>query len=292
MKHFFKKTIALLTSALFLAGSTTIALSAAPAAQDKKTCTAYIADIEVDGEIDEAWAYAPVIEVTNVKQNASAWYGDSSKVAGKDYATLNCRVLWNGEDTLYVLYEANDKLLARAGMFAWTCDSFELFLNLENTDDGTMEHIQIYADDGVCAGSLLEVPEIGYVAHEDEDLYVLELAVDISDTDFDAGNFIGIDFQYNDDAEGDGNRHVCLGWSDTVDKASSDVSVYGQCELSATTVASLKAAAETEAPATEAPETEAPASTPSAPATADMGIVAATALLAVAAGAVLSAKKR
>lgn len=48
--------------------------------------------------------------------------------------------------------------------------------------------------------------------------------------------------------------------------------------------------AETEAPATEAPASDAP-TTPSAPATADMGIVAA-ALLAVAAGAVLTRKKR
>ncbi|MBO5273071.1 MAG: hypothetical protein J6I45_00490, partial [Clostridia bacterium] len=55
--------------------------------------------------------------------------------------------------------------------------------------------------------------------------------------------------------------------------------------------------AETEAPATEAPATQAPAAdaapaTPVAPATADMGIVAAAAVLAIAAGAVLTMKKR
>ncbi|MBO5273035.1 MAG: hypothetical protein J6I45_00295 [Clostridia bacterium] len=227
-----------------------------------------------------------MIEVTNIKENASAWFGDSSKVAGRDYATLTCKVLWNGEDTLYVLYEVYDKLISMEGEFPWTCDSFELFLNLDNNNSGTMIHYQTYADGNNTLGH-----EVGYDWHENNHIY--EIAVDVSAVA--DGNFIGIDFQYNDDAEGKGERNVCLGWSDTTDKASSDVSVYGQCELSTTTVASLAAPAVTEAPATEAPATEVPAAaptTPAAPATADMGIIAACTILALSAGAVIAAKKR
>ena len=50
-----------------------------------------------------------------VKENASAWFGDSSKVAGEDYVTLNCKVLWNGKDTLYVLFVVVDDKISMVG---------------------------------------------------------------------------------------------------------------------------------------------------------------------------------
>ena len=95
-----------------------------------------------------------------------------------------------------------------------------------------------------------------------------------------AGEYFGIDFQYNDDAEGNGVRNVCLGWSDSQDKASSDPSVYGQCLLSDVTVDDLIAEAE----AAAAAEAEAEASASSAQ-TSDLSIIGAMAALVAAAGA-------
>ena len=98
------RIFAITAAAALTLALTAPAATAAPAVDSRKTCEAYIADIKVDGTIDEAWEYAPIISVDTVKENASAWYGDSSKKAGVDYATLNCRVLWDGDSTLFMLF--------------------------------------------------------------------------------------------------------------------------------------------------------------------------------------------
>ena len=93
-----KKTLSIVM--LFeLAFTMAMSVSAAKPVDGRKTCTAYIGEVALDGKIDDAWEYAPVIKVDTVKQNASKWYGDKTKVAGKDYATLDCKVLWDGKST-------------------------------------------------------------------------------------------------------------------------------------------------------------------------------------------------
>jgi len=223
----------------------TLGVSAAPAVEGRKTCTAYIADITVDGNNDEvAWTYAPQILVDVVKQNASSWYGDSSKKQGYDYAVLVCKVLWDGDDTLYVLFHAKDPTISMSGSEDWLKDSIELFVQMDNeAQNASAPKIQQrWFADGTANG---HDNQAGFQQKKNSLIY--EVAIDISTLK--DGNFIGIDFQYNDDAEGKGERNICLGWSDSTDKASSDCTVYGQCELSSTTVADLIAAEPSAKPA-------------------------------------------
>lgn len=252
------------------------AITAAPAVDGRKTCEAYIADIKVDGTIDEAWEYAPIISVDTVKENASAWYGDSSKKAGVDYATLNCRVLWDGDSTLFMLFEVQDKTISLVGANPWEQDSIEYFLQTENSTDPAAAKTQVrYLADGSS-----ELAGDSTAAYKETDGgFIYEISCDISAVGG-AGEYFGIDFQYNDDAEGNGVRNVCLGWSDSQDKASSDCSVYGQCLLSDVTVDDLIAEAE----AAAAAEAEAEASASSAQ-TSDLSIIGAMAALVAAAGA-------
>ncbi len=286
-----KKTI-LASLALLLVVCMAVSITAAPAVSGRKTCTAYIADIAIDGKIDDAWAYAPVISVDTVKENASAWFGDSSKVAGEDYATLNCKVLWNGADTLYVLFVVEDDKISLVGDSDWLRDSIELFVQLDNeAEDSSASKVQLrWFADGTPNGN-----EIEYGFSQDGSTLIFEVAYDVSEVV--DGNYLGIDFQYNDDAEGNGERNVCLGWSDSVDAASSDCTVYGQCELSDVTVASLIAAekeaaekAAAEAAAAAAAETTAATETVVAPKTFDAGVIAAAAAIISAAGFAVSKK--
>ena len=73
-----KKQIMTVLSAAAAASLLASGIAAAPAVDGRKTCEAYIADVKLDGKVDEVWKYAPEIKVDTVKQNASAWYGDTS----------------------------------------------------------------------------------------------------------------------------------------------------------------------------------------------------------------------
>lgn len=285
-----KKTILTVCALLLTLCTLTVAIGAGPAVSGRKTCTAYIADIQIDGKIDDAWAYAPEIPVNVVKENASAWFGDSSKVAGEDYATLNCKVLWNGKDTLYVLFVVVDDKISMVGDNDWLNDSIELFVQIDNeAEDSSVSKVQQrWFADGSANG---HDNEAGF--SQNGSTLIFEVAFDVSEVT--GGNYIGIDFQYNDDAEGNGERNVCLGWSDTVDKASSDCTVYGQCELSDVTVESMiaaeKAAAEkAAAEAAAAAETVVVETVVTSPKTVDAAVIAAIAAIVSGAG-YMAAKK-
>lgn len=272
------KIFAFCMAALLMVGALAAAVGAAPAVAGRKTCTAYIADITVDGKIDDAWAYAPEIPVDVVKENASLWFGDDSKTSGVDYATLTCKVLWNGADTLYVLYIVNDDIISMVGANDWLRDSIELFVQMDNEaeDSAAAKTQQRWFADGAVNG---HENQAGFV--QDGSTLIYEVKFDVSAVS--GGNYIGIDFQYNDDAEGNGERNVCLGWSDSIDAASSNCTVYGQCELSDIKVADLIAEAEAAAAAAaEAAAAEAAAAEQAvAPATGDYTIMMLLAALAV-----------
>lgn len=263
---------ATLSTAVMVVGA-----SAAPAVAGRKTCEAYISSITLDGKIDDAWAYAPEIPVTTVKENASKWFGDKTKVAGKDYAQLTCKVLWDGKDKLYLLYKVKDNVISLTGTNAWDKDSIEYFIQVNNSTDKTAAKIQkrMLADN---SASDIAAENYGYAKTADG--FVYEIAVDVKEVGG-AGQYLGIDFQYNDDAEGKGVRNICLGWSDSTDKASSDPSVYGQCLLSKTTVAELTAAKKA------AEETK-----KAAPATGDPAILLAASSLIALAGVQISRRHK
>ncbi len=286
-----------------LIGMMTVCVSAAPAVDGRKTCTAYVGNVTVDGAIDDAWTYAPVINVDTVKENASAWFGDAGKVAGVDYAVLDSRVLWNGSDKLYVLMIVDDKLISGIADDPWNRDSFEMFFQFDNEAEDTAaakHQIRFFTleENGL---EYTDAIILDYAYGMLGSQHVIEVCIDLAEVNFGTGSYIAIDFQYNDDAMGDGVRAVCLGWSDAVDAASQDCTVYGQCLLSDTTIEAVKAeaeaaaaaaAAEAEAAAAaEAAEAATDAPIASAPVTADAGIVCAAIVMVCAAAYVCKARR-
>ncbi len=214
----------ILTFLLILATITSMAVSisaSGPAVEGRKTCIAYIADIEIDGEIDEAWNYAPEIKVDIVKENASRWFGDTTKKAGEDYAVVTAKVLWNGKDKLFLFYQVHDKKISLVSKTEWEQDSLEFFMQPKNSNSQVGKIHHRYEADNRQNFPGFKLTEDGFIFEYAHDLSLAKM-----------NEYVGIDFQYNDDALGEGYRDVCLGWSDTKDKASSDPSVFGQCLLS------------------------------------------------------------
>ncbi len=201
------------------------------AAEDKNV-TCYIGgEIIVDGEIDEVWEEVDFIYVENLK--TGEYMGDSSKDSS-DYAELQCKVLWDGDYTLYILYVVYDPLISQAGAEEWERDSVEFFIDEDNERNGAfdsnsiqwrimaVEQNESYLNWKVPAQVVKMIPNG----------YVVEIAYEFSDVEPADGLAIGLDLQINDDAEGNGKRHACLGWSDTDDSASSDNTVWGTLTFS------------------------------------------------------------
>ena len=201
-------------------------------ADEDKNVTCYIGgEIIVDGEIDDVWEEVDFIYVENLK--TGQYKGDSSKTS-EDYAELQCKVLWDGEYTLYILYVVYDPLICQDGREEWDRDSVEFFIDEDNERAGAFDgnstqwRVQaIEQNDGylnwkVPAQAVKMIPNG----------YVVEVAYEFMDVDPTDGHVIGFDLQLNDDAEGNGKRHACLGWSDIDDSASSNNTVWGTLTFS------------------------------------------------------------
>ncbi len=201
-------------------------------AAEDKSVTCYIGgEITVDGEIDEVWEEVDFIYVENLK--TGSYMGDASKDSS-DYAELQCKVLWDGDCTLYILYVVYDPVICQAGAQEWERDSVEFFIDEDNERNGAF-------DDNSIQWRIMAVEQNdGYlnwkvpaqVVKMIPNGYVVEIAYEFSEVDLVDGHSIGFDLQINDDAEGNGQRHACLGWSDTTDKASSDNTVWGTLTFS------------------------------------------------------------
>ncbi len=284
MKRIFSAILATL-----MIGSAAIAtVSAATKVSGRKTVEAYIAtDITVDGKIEDSWKYAPEIKIDVLKSNTDkTWYKDTMK-AGVDYAQATAKVLWDGNKTLYVLNTIVDKTPNYTATNTWDKDGVDLFISWENAAAaGAAKSAQYRAVSDGSAQSSWDAAS--YKIGKSGDMFVIEwaLTIDTAKVGGGAGQYIGIDFQCNDNVLGKGKRECNLGWSDTADKASSDASVYGQCLLSAKKVADIKAAQ------TTAATTKAPAASGSSAATFDAAIVIAAVAAAAGAGVVVSKKRK
>jgi len=268
-----------------LAVSGTAAVSAAAKVDGRATCEAYIADVTVDGKIDDVWKYAPNYDANFVKAFEASYYKDTMK-AGVDYADMDVKVLWNGKNTLYVLAVVKDPKIHNNSTSQWLNDSVEMFLELNNANDSSKKPTQHrLGADGKQSGST-KSPFLSSAAAKTAHGWIGEFAYDVSAVGG-AGQYLGIEFQYNDAILGDKKRQVCLGWGDKENKAFSDASKMGQCLLSSTKVADLKAA-ET----TKAAETVKKPETPASPATFDASVLLAVAAAAAGTGTVIFRKKK
>ncbi|MFA6948280.1 MAG: sugar-binding protein [Eubacteriales bacterium] len=253
-----------------------------------KSCTAYTGDITVDGDIDELWNYVEWIPVTNLK--AGDWVDDTS-ITPADYAALNCKVMWNGADTLYILFDVKDKVVTTSQpVDTWRMDSVEFYVDEDNSREGTIQddasQTRILAEAGEASSdhwvSAAKLTDTGYV---------VEVAYKYFNVAVKDGTVSGFDLQVNDDANDDGNREACLGWCDVDDSASGSNEKWGEIKFSSTTVESFIPVAEEAAEAAEeaAPVTDesaAPAQTAAqtsdtASAFAVLALVSASAYIAV-----------
>ncbi len=201
-------------------------------AEEEKNVTCYIGGvIEVDGEIDEIWESVEPIYVENLK--TGEYMNDPSKTP-QDYAQMQCKVLWDGDWTLYILYEVTDPIICQDGPEEWDRDSVEFFIDEDNERAGAFDSnstqwriMAIEQEQGYLN------PKVPFQAVKmTAKGYVVEIAYDFAEVDLVDGHVIGFDLQVNDDAEGNGKRHACLGWSDTDDSASSDNTVWGTLTFS------------------------------------------------------------
>ncbi|MBQ4112637.1 MAG: hypothetical protein IJD38_07565 [Clostridia bacterium] len=240
-------------------------------AEEEKNVTCYVGEITVDGEIDEIWEQVEPIYVENLK--TGEYMNDPDKTF-QDYARMQCKVLWDSEWTLYILYEVIDPVICLDGPEEWDRDSVEFFIDEDNERAGAFDSNSTQWRTLAVEG-ILEYPHqrvatqaVRYTAEG----YIVELAYEFMLLDPFEGHVIGFDLQVNDDAEGNGKRHACLGWSDIDDSASSDNTVWGTLTFSEKRADGKDAETEevtTEAP-TEAPTeepTEAPTEAPTEPVT-------------------------
>lgn len=228
-----KKVIALMmVFAVVSMCSLSLNVFAGDKVEGDKEAVAYIGSVTIDGNIDTIWDSVPGIVCDTLKENASSYFGDSSKVYGVDYAKLTVKTLWNPDKgELYVLYIVEDKEISLVGGNDWEKDSIELFIDEDNArvgsyDDNTHQ-IRVLAEagsagDGTLYDAAVSFTTTGYIV---EFVYYFQEAIS-------SNTWVGFDVQVNDDAEGDGTRHACVGWSDPIDKASSDNTYWGQLYLS------------------------------------------------------------
>ncbi|MBO5273065.1 MAG: hypothetical protein J6I45_00450 [Clostridia bacterium] len=260
------------------------------AASDAKMEAVYGTPV-IDGAIDDVWAKADKQDVALV---------DDGVIPSETATRGTFSTLWD-ENYFYVLVEVDKKGVPVQvdGSNENTADCADVCLTLNGNFDATLTAggddyagvIRVTADDTKSGFGyifdMLEDDYLGKMVVTAEDKYVVEYAIPWDDIQPKAGHILSLDIQINDAT--DGARTGLVMW------ASNPCYCWRESYEHGTIVLAEKVV-ETEAPATEAPATEAPAAdvpaAPAAPATADMGIIAAAAILALAAGAVVTMKKR
>ncbi len=260
----------------------TVAVSAGgEAVEGRKTCVAYVADITIDGTIEEAWEKAPTLDVNVFKDGR--FKGDETKVAGTDYAKATMKILWNGQDYIYLLIQVIDKEIGLGGSNNWDKDTVAYFIQPDNSTDA----------EAAVATSLLWVhksqtnDDINYLAVNGG--YQMECRIKIEDLT--AKSFIGFDVQINDQHWDATERVASLGWGGTEkDLQTPDASVLGQCWLSAVKVEN--AANESDLPSDDKNTADDSSKPGTSPDTFDPAFLAAAAAVVSGAAVVVVSKKR
>ncbi|PZR54264.1 hypothetical protein DNL40_04955 [Xylanimonas oleitrophica] len=169
----------------------------------------------VDGVVDDVWADAQVVTTGKTVEGAA------------DGASAEVRTLWEGEHTLYVLFEVTDPVIDVSSGDPWNQDSVELFLDLGNAKAGGFgpndAQMRISADNVRSFGTgdvARQAARLTSATARTDTGYVVELAVDLrgqsggqSDVPFGGlDTFQGLDFQVNDGR--DGARYSVRTWAE------------------------------------------------------------------------------
>jgi len=140
--------------------------------------------------------------------------------------------MWDQDDKkLYVLAEVTDSLLSDASDNPWEEDSIELFIDQNNGKTDMYE-----SDDAQYRVNFNNVQSFGGNARADsiesavcitDDGYIVELSITLDAPEIEEADFIGFDFQINDDGAGDGIRSSVVTWNDPVGTAYRNTENFG-----------------------------------------------------------------
>ena len=266
-----------------LAASVSASYDAAKVADVPKVPSADL--ITIDGKMDDAvWADAVKVELNQFNT------GEDNGTHGTAY------MLW-GDGTWYLFYDISDAEIVPPSEdmqqnSPWNTDSVEMFFDFGNEHADLVQQFRVdvsgwlsyYTEGG--ADSIYG-PDAGqffgdYAVTMDAAGYNVEVAVNLEKWGLKEGDAIGLQLQINDmtSANPSGTTAV-YNMDQSLDAGSWDADLYDYVVLGG-------ALEVPEEPAEDAPVEDAPAAT--APTTADAGIVAAAAVMAIAAGVVLSKK--
>ncbi len=242
--------------------------------------------ITIDGEMNDAvWADAVKVEINQLN------------LGSEDGAQGTAYMLW-GDDTWYLFYDVTDAEIVPPAEdmqqnTPWSTDSVEMFFDFGNEHEDLTQQFRVdaagwlsyYTEGGATS---IYGPEAGkyfgdYAVTMDAAGYNVEVAVNLSEWGLKEGDAIGLQLQINDmtSANETGTTNV-FNMAQSLGAGSWDIDLYDYVVLGAPLEVP-------EEPAADEPAVDAPADT-TAPTTADAGIVAAAAVMAVAAGVVLSKK--
>lgn len=266
-----------------LAASVSASYDAAKVADVPKVPSADL--ITIDGEMNDAvWADAVKVELNQFN------VGEDNGTHGTAY------MLW-GDNTWYLFYDVSDAEIVPPAEdlqnnSPWNTDSVEMFFDFGNEHADLVQQFRVdcsgwlsyYTEGG--ADSIYG-PEAGqffgdYAVKMDKDGYNVEVAVNLEKWGLKEGDAIGLQLQINDmTAANETGTTAVYNMAQSLGAGSWDADLYDYVVLGG-------ALEVPEEPVEDAPVEDAPAE--SAPITADAGIVAAAAVMAVAAGVVLSKK--
>ena len=265
-----------------LAASVSASYDAAKVADVPKVPSADL--ITIDGEMNDAvWADAVKVEINQFN------VGTENDTHGTAY------MLW-GDNTWYLFYDVTDPEIVPPAEdlqqnSPWNTDSVEMFFDFGNEHADLVQQFRVDCDGWLSyytegGATSIYGPEAGkyfgdYKVTMDAEGYNVEVAVNLSEWGLKEGDAIGLQLQINDmTAANETGTTAVWNMAQSLGAGSWDADLYDYVVLGA----ALEVPEE--APADEV--VDAPAD--SAPTTADAGIVAAAAVMAVAAGVGLSKK--
>ncbi len=174
----------------------------------------------IDGEIDDVWADANVLDINTYSMGKGA--------------TGTAKVLWD-KDYIYVLAEVKDPVLSKASPNVYEQDTVEIFLDENNHKTTAYESDDIQArvnyDGEKSVTDGLSTDAFVSAAAKTADGYLVEFAIPTTLGGFNANQVVGFDAQINDDGDGEGKRTSISNWYDLTGMGYTDMSGLGLLKL-------------------------------------------------------------
>lgn len=195
----------------------TLTLTSAP-----KHATALKGTPIIDGTVDDIWTDATDIDVNTFSVGAQGAVG-------------NAKMLWD-ENYLYILMDVKDNLLSKAASNTYDQDSVEVFIDEDNAKTPTYElgdvQYRVNFDNERSINGATDTDSFISATQITEEGYILEFALPHRLSPFRSNQLLGLDFQINDDSDGDGSRNNIANWNDLTGMGWTSTEGYGLLRLS------------------------------------------------------------